>query len=55
MSQAANILVGITAGCITAYILPKFIDWVPSFDIWVFLLIVGLNLTQCLQSLPTPS
>jgi hypothetical protein len=52
MGKALNVLVGIVLSTITAHVLSLYIAWVPEVDVWFLLLIIGLNLTQCL---PNPS
>jgi hypothetical protein len=52
MGKVLNVLVGIALSTITAHVLSLYIAWVPEVDIWFLLLIIGLNLTQCL---PSPS
>lgn len=54
MSKVVSVVSGIILSSIVAYILPLYIAWVPDFDIWVFLLLVGINLTQCLPNPNTP-
>lgn len=48
MSKAISVLVGTIASLLVAYILPQYFDTIPTFDIWVVILVVGLNLLQCL-------
>lgn len=55
MSTAVSVLVGTSLSLIVAYKLPQYFDFVPDFDIWVILLIVGLNLLQCLPNPHTPA
>jgi hypothetical protein len=55
LGKTVDIIFGILLSCVFAYLLPKYIDWVPDFSIWIFLLIVGINLTQCLPNQRTPS
>jgi hypothetical protein len=52
MEKVLNVLVGIALSTIAAHVLSLYIAWVPEVDIWFLLLIIGLNLTQCL---PNPS
>jgi hypothetical protein len=54
MSKTVSVLVGTTLSLTVAYILPQYFDFIPDFDIWVILLVVGLNLLQCLPIQPTP-
>ena len=46
--KTIDILSGIILSSIFAYYLPQYIYWVPDFSIWVFLLIVGINLASFL-------
>jgi hypothetical protein len=46
--KAVDIAVGILLSSIFAYYLPQYVQWVPDFSIWVFLLIVGINIASYL-------
>jgi hypothetical protein len=48
VGKTVDIVFGIILSSIFAYFLPQYINWIPDFSIWVFLLIVGLNLTSLL-------
>lgn len=52
MSKTTDILVGIVLCSVTSYTLALYFPYLPDFDIWIFLIIVVLNLLQCL---PDPS
>jgi len=46
--KTIDIASGIVLSSIFAYYLPQYIHWVPDFSIWVFLLIVAINLASFL-------
>jgi hypothetical protein len=48
VGKSIDILSGIVLSTIFAYYLPQYIEWVPDFSIWVFLLIVAINLASFL-------
>jgi len=54
MSTTFNVISGIVLCSAVTHVLSLYIEWVPDFDIWIFLIICALNLTQCLPNPDTP-
>lgn len=46
MSKTVSVVTGTVLSLLVAYILPQYFAFVPDFDIYVILLVVGLNLLQ---------
>ena len=46
--KAVDIAFGIFLSSLFAYFLPQYVEWVPEFSIWIFLLIVAINFASFL-------
>jgi hypothetical protein len=55
MSKTLDVLTGITLSSLLIYVLSLYISWIPDFDIYMFAIVVGLNLLQCLPNPATTS
>jgi len=48
VAKGVGIVFGIFLSSLFAYLLPKYVHWVPEFSIWIFLLIVAINFASFL-------
>jgi hypothetical protein len=46
--KAVDIAFGIFLSSLFAYYLPQYVEWVPEFSIWIFLLIIAINFASFL-------